>query len=213
MRMSDLAQASGLPVATVKYYLREGLLTQGRKVSSRLAEYDEGHLRRLSLLRLLREVGGVPVEGLRRLVRVIGTEGVSVHETFSEAANALAPVPPPPGPLREATRELADQVITAAGWEHVGPGSIDRENLAAVLEKVAGYDTHPRDPGEVTPYVELADQIARYEIGHLDGTKDRQGLLEEMVVGQVVFGELLATLRRLAEEHHSYLRFNDDHRD
>jgi protein-S-isoprenylcysteine O-methyltransferase Ste14 len=34
-----------------------------------------------------------------------------------------------------------------------------------------------------------------------------------MVVGQVVFGQVLATLRRLAEEHHSLQRFGDDYRD
>ena len=45
-----------------------------------------------------------------------------------------------------------------------------------------------------------------------DDAKDRVGLLEEMVVGQVVFGQILATLRRLAEEHHSKDRFSEDYR-
>ena len=61
MRISELAEVSGVPLATVKYYLREGLLPPGRSVTARLSEYDDEHLRRLRLLRALREVGGVPV--------------------------------------------------------------------------------------------------------------------------------------------------------
>ena len=62
------------------------------------------------------------------------------------------------------------------------------------------------------PYVDAADRIARYELGGLDDTKDRQDLLEEMVVGRVTFGEVLASLRRLAQEHYSFERFGEAHR-
>lgn len=212
MRISELAAATGFPVATIKYYLREGLLPVADKRAERLAEYDERHVGRLRLIKLLREVGGIPIEGLRRLVGASERADTSVHDVFGAAADALSPPPPPPGELRPVTRALADQVIADAGWSHVRAHSPDRENLAATLELIASYDTHPRDPGEIEPYVRFADEIARYEIGHLDDTKDRSGLLEEMVVGQVVFGQVLATLRRLAEEHHSFQRFGEDYR-
>ena len=61
------------------------------------------------------------------------------------------------------------------------------------------------------PYVRAADEIARSEIWHLDTSKDRLELLEEMVVGQVVFGQLLTILRRLGEEHYSAERFGARH--
>ncbi|MFI8354714.1 MerR family transcriptional regulator [Streptomyces cyaneofuscatus] len=62
MRLAELSERSGVPTATVKYYLREGLLPAGRRVSATQAEYDEGHLRRLRLVRaqvatLLTELG------------------------------------------------------------------------------------------------------------------------------------------------------------
>ena len=41
----------------------------------------------------------------------------------------------------------------------------------------------------------------------LDPSAGRGQLLAQMVVGQVLFGHLLAVLRRLAEEHHSGERF------
>lgn len=211
-RISDLVRLTGVPMATVKYYLREGLLPQGERVTARLTTYDDRHVRALGLLRILREVGRVPMESLRQLVAAARTPGGTVHELFAAAADALAPRPAPGGELRPMTRELADGLIAQAGWTHVRPDAVDRENLAAALEVVATYDTHPRDPAELAPYLRFADDIASYEIGHLDDAKDRLGLLEEMVVGQVVFGEVLAILRRLAEEHHSRVRFGDDHR-
>jgi DNA-binding transcriptional MerR regulator len=213
VRISELSEQTGVPVPTIKYYLREGLLPEGDRRTPRLTEYDERHVRRLELLRILRDVGDVPVDGLRRLVAATETTGTSVQELFATAADALAPTPPPAGPARPATREVADAIIAQAGWHHVRPDSADRDNLAATLELLGAFDTHPRDPSEIAPYIEAADQLARYEIGHLDDTKDRVGLLEEMIVGQVVFATVLTTLRRLAEEHHSCARFGDDRRE
>lgn len=212
MRISELSDHTGVPVPTIKYYLREGLLPEGDKRTPRLTEYDERHVRRLGLLRVLRDVGDVPVEGLKRMVAATETEG-SVHDLFAVAADALAPTPPPPGPAREGTRAIADAIIEQAGWDRVRADSVDRDNLAATLELVGSLDTHPSDPAQLAPYVAMADQLARHEIAHLDDGKDRVGLLEEMIVGQVVFATVLTTLRRLAEEHHSHERFADDRRD
>ncbi|WP_168218492.1 MerR family transcriptional regulator [Nocardioides eburneiflavus] len=212
LRMSALAERTGIPVASIKFYLREGLLPPGRRVTDRLAEYDDEHVRRLRLIRLLREVGRVPVDGLRRLVAAVGQPG-PLHDLFALAADATTPEPTTAGELRPMTRALVDDLVDRAGWTAVRPEAPAREALAGTLEQVLAFDTHPRDPAELLPYVRLADEIARYEIGHLDGSKDRHGLLEEMVVGQVVFGEILALLRRLAEEHHSHERFGADLRE
>jgi hypothetical protein len=43
--------------------------------------------------------------------------------------------------------------------------------------------------------------------------KDRDAVVQHMVVGQVVFGQLLLSLRRLGHEHHSALRFPDNQPD
>ena len=152
MRISELSEQTGVPVPTIKYYLREGLLPEGDKRTPRLTEYDDRHVRRLGLLRILREVGDVPVEGLKRLVAASETRG-SVHDLFAVAADALAPTPPAPGPGRAETRAIADAIIEQAGWDRVRDDSVDRDNLAATLELIGAFDTHPRDPGEIAPYV------------------------------------------------------------
>ena len=207
MRISELSETSGVPVPTIKFYLREGLLHAGEKITPRLSEYDETHRKRLGLLRILREVGDVPVDRLGLLVGTTQSRHSSVHEMLAAASDALAPQPAPPGPERSAVREVADGLIAQAGWDNVHPDSVDRDNLASVLEAIVRYETHGSDPSGLMPYVRAADEIARSDIWHLDTSKDRLELLEEMVVGQVVFGRLLTILRRLGEEHHSAERF------
>ena len=51
MRISELASRSGVPPATVKYYLREGLLHPGRALSRTQADYDASHVDRVRLVR------------------------------------------------------------------------------------------------------------------------------------------------------------------
>ena len=49
MRIAELSRQSGVPVPTIKYYLREGLLPAGELTSPNQASYGETHLRRLRL--------------------------------------------------------------------------------------------------------------------------------------------------------------------
>lgn len=207
MLVSELVRRTSVPLATVKYYLREGLLHPGRRITARSAEYDETHVRRLALLRILREVGGIPVDRLRTLVEASDDDRLSVHDMFARATDAMASPPPPSGPHREEAQALAEQVIETAGWSGVREHSANRQKLAATIEVL--LDRGEVDERGLRFYAEAADRIARAEIASLDQDKDRDELLEDMVVGTVVYGELLSVLRRLGEESHSTERFSD----
>ncbi len=61
---SDLADRSGLPVSTVRYYLREGLIPPGLRLSRTRVVYGGEHLRAIEKVRSLREAG-VPVTEIR----------------------------------------------------------------------------------------------------------------------------------------------------
>ena len=71
------------------------------------------------------------------------------------------------------------------------------EELLTVDAEILGY------------YARLADQLCRTEIALIDTTKDRQGTLEDMVVGEAVFGEILTLFRRLGHEHYHEQRRRD----
>ncbi|WP_344297719.1 MerR family transcriptional regulator [Agromyces neolithicus] len=208
--MSELSTVTGVPVPTLKYYLREGLLHAGHRQAPNQAQYDDSHVARVRLLRVLREVGGVPVARLRELVAAV--DGVTTEniDAMRAAAYALSPVPPRAGPDRQRAREIATAVIEAAGWARVSDDAPDRENLAAAIEVIVGFGTHEDRLSIIDEYARVADAVARFEVADLDAAAPRDALLAQLVVGQVVFGEMLASLRRLAEEHHSAVRFETE---
>ncbi|GGR64575.1 DNA-binding transcriptional MerR regulator [Nocardioides luteus] len=207
MRISELSESTGVSVATIKYYVREGLLSPGRKLAERLADYDDQHVRRLRLLRVLRDVGAVPVGALKALVEATQDRRTTIHDMFGEACDALRVETAVPATPDEHTRELADRIVERAGWDQVRPDAPERDQLAAIIRVIldSGLRT---DPEGAATYLPLVDAIAAYEIDQVDDSQDRETMMEQMVLGQVVLGEFLLSLRRLAHEHHSALRFD-----
>ena len=55
LKISELAEAAGVPVATVRHYLREGLLPEGRKTSRNMAYYPPELVERIRLIKTLQE--------------------------------------------------------------------------------------------------------------------------------------------------------------
>jgi hypothetical protein len=104
---------------------------------------------------------------------------------------------------------MADELIAAAGWHRVRADAVDRDNLAGTLDAVLAAGVYEgRGPEQLTPYLEAVDRLARWELSEIDDSGGPASVMEQMVVGQVVFGNLLLTLRRLAEEHYSAERFD-----
>ena len=89
MRMSGLAEATGVPVATLKYYLRAGLLHSGRVTARTQAEYDDSHVQRVRLVRALSEVGGLPLARVGRVLEAIETPDVGRTGVLEAAQRSL----------------------------------------------------------------------------------------------------------------------------
>src|SRR5690349_21241439 len=69
-RIGELSRRSGVAVGTIKYYLREGLVPVGQPTAKTQALYGGIHLRRLRLVRVLAEVGGLSIAQIRQVVEV-----------------------------------------------------------------------------------------------------------------------------------------------
>jgi len=87
--MSELSRASGVSVATIKFYRREGLLPPGVAVSATRARYDESHVRRLRMVRALVEVARLPLSVVRDVVTAIEDHS-GMHEVLGTAHTALS---------------------------------------------------------------------------------------------------------------------------
>ena len=66
MTLAELADASGIPARTVRFYIARGLL-DGPEVAGRGAAYGPGHLERLNKIRELQQRGLTLAEVAREL--------------------------------------------------------------------------------------------------------------------------------------------------
>lgn len=201
MLVSELAERAEVPMATVKYYLREGLLPVGETTGPRRAEYDESHLRRLRVLRLLREVGEVPVTSLRQIVEVLDDAEVPVHEAMAQVADVIT-ARPDLGEQDPASLAMVDEVFAAMGWDGIRPESVDRIRLASLVSALNAPGPLGADVAILSFYAGVADHLAHTEISLVDHSVERSQLLEDMVTGSVVYGQVFELLRQLGHEHH-----------
>lgn len=200
MRISELAERTGVPLATIKYYLREGLLPPGRATAPNQADYDATHARRLQLIRVLRDVGGASIDAIRGVVEAIDDPGRSLHETLGAAHRAVSPAAPAQAPPPEA-REVVDALLDRLGWRVAA----DAPARAEVAEAVAGLRRLGHDVGadDLLRYAWAIEPIAREEVAGVPRVGARDEAVEYLVVGTVVYETVLSALRRLAQEHHS----------
>lgn len=196
MRISELARAAGVPVATVKFYLRDGLLPPGRATSATQAEYDESHLRRLRLVRALAETGGLPLADVRDVLAAL--DAGPGFWAIAKAHSALPPVAP------EGTgTDRAQALMADLGWT-VDPRSTALARLEAALEALDAVGLHPT-PQKLARYAGAALDVAGYDIGSTP-TGSPAEVIEHVVVGTVLWEPVLVALRRLAQQHLFYAR-------
>jgi DNA-binding transcriptional MerR regulator len=199
VRISELARRTGVPVATIKYYLREGLLFAGEQTAPNQARYGEEHEQRLRLVRTLREVGGLGIEASREVVAALDDPERSLHEVLGAAHRALAPRVDG-APEADAAGSV-DELLEDLGWQ-VSPTAPALAELARVLTslRALGRDV---DAGILRRHAEAIDALAAFEVDSVAEEGSRAAAVESLVIGTVVFERALVALRRLAHEHHS----------
>jgi DNA-binding transcriptional MerR regulator len=68
LRMKELAEASGVPSATIKHYLREGLLPEPVKTSRNMAYYPPEFVDRIKLIKQLQEERYMPLRAIKSIL-------------------------------------------------------------------------------------------------------------------------------------------------
>ena len=130
MRISALSARTEVPIGTIKFYLREGLLAPGRQTSRTTAEYDESHVERIRLVRALTDAGGLGIAAVRRIVEVLDAPGPARLDLLATAQHALlADEPVPTAPTGPTGRTGAD-----------GPDGVDGTDGVDEADEVDGAD-------------------------------------------------------------------------
>ena len=201
MRISELSRISGVAIPTIKFYLRQGLLSPGTSTASNQATYDDGHVRTLRLIRVLVEVGGLSLEAVRRVLEALARRDAPLHEVLAVAHTALRRDQGSVDPELPAARGEIDAWLAERGWK-LAPGTPAGDELAGALLALRQLGW-PVGPEAFDRYAEHADALAKAEVDYVAASADPQAAVERMVIGTVVFGRALAALRLLAQEHHS----------
>jgi DNA-binding transcriptional MerR regulator len=68
LKVGELAEASGVPVPTIKHYLREGLLPEPVKTSRNMSYYPPEFVERIKLIKQLQEERFMPLKAIKAVL-------------------------------------------------------------------------------------------------------------------------------------------------
>lgn len=197
MRISALAAAVGLPVATVKFYLREGLLHPGVATSATQASYDESHVRRLRLIRALTGPVGLSVQQARTILGLVDDPGDDLYATLGRAVSALPPAiddaasddDPDPYPRARAALEALGQVYDPRF------AAVAQLETALAAAEAAGM---PISEDRLLEYGRRLRDIALFDLERMP--QEPHAAVEYTVLGTALYEPVLLALRRLAHQ-------------
>ncbi|MFD1815058.1 MerR family transcriptional regulator [Rhodococcus gannanensis] len=193
MRVSELVQRSGVPLATVKYYLREGVLMPGVTTSATQADYGDEHLHRLALIKALAGAG-LPIQKIRLITALVEHPGDDLHDTIGRAIAALPPYSDAP--------RSADHPRARRALEHLGqvydPSYPAVEQLERALEAVESVGI-PMTDERLDAYGRHVRGIAEIDFA-LIPTESAQAAVEYSVLGTAIYEPVIAAMRRLAHQ-------------
>lgn len=224
MRISELSRRSDVPVATIKYYLREGLLPAGERTSATQAVYSEAHVDRLELIRALLGPARLSIEAAKRVLGVIDDPPETFSEVLGAAQHATMPTDPPrqtgssrqAGPPRQTgssrqgpegtAAEAALDLIAELGWT-IDPDSVEVDQLATALRALdaAGIDLID---GGLARYGRTVHDLAEAEVDTVP-TAEIDSAVRQAVLGTLLLEPVLLALRRLAQQDVAIRRFRE----
>jgi DNA-binding transcriptional MerR regulator len=200
VRISELSRETGVPVATIKFYLREGLVPEGRRTAATQAQYDDDHVARLRLIRALVGPGGLTLALVRGVLEAIDQPPESMHDLLGVAAAA---VERPAGALVDHVRVHA--LMERWGWQ---VDDKDCSTHAALEEALRALDDAGFElpEGALDAYQQQMSAVAATEIAGVP-TDSAAAAVRYVVLGTVLVEPVLLTLRRMAQQEASARRF------
>jgi DNA-binding transcriptional MerR regulator len=177
LKISQLAERSDVPVATVRHYVREGLLPEPVKTSRNMAYYPPEYVERIRLIKQLQEERFMPLRVIRDLLER--------EESDPERLRAMI--------------DLEDKILerALAGESKRIPAKEVRERYdvpKGVLDRLAELEVIGSTRGGYTPSdVAIIEAISRFRAGGYDeslgftvyDTLRYKAAMEELVAEEV----------------------------
>lgn len=200
MHLKELSRESGVSAASIKYYLREGLLQPGLTRHATLAEYGDEHLLRLRLIHALRNVVGLSVGRIRTLTALIDDPEVEFVNLLGKTQSLVL------GYDFKETREhpLTTDVVHSRGWPDVDTDA--RQALNTHLQEMESLGLVPR-PDLLESYAAAVDTVAQRDLSSITDTGNRDQAVLTVAVGVHQYSTLLVRMLALAQTSASLRRY------
>lgn len=203
MRLGELGEATGISPASIKFYLRSGLLDPGEVVNPTRAAYGDHHVRRLRLIQGLRSAVGLGLEDIRRIIDA----SKGADSSMARRLELLATVQSVVLGLDAAASQpspVVDRMVLEMGWPDE-----ESEARAAVSRHLSAMDAAGVGP-EVTVlagYARAADLIADAQLSFTDTQDSVEDVILTAAIGMHMHNQLILKIVALAQASHSIHRY------
>lgn len=216
MKLSALAQESGVSTASIKYYIHVGILRPGHKRNATTADYSQAHVDRLELITWLRRELGSPIGSIATLTEAIEDESLANIELMGlcqrlalEASKALQSAKPPrsgtspepsaaedspPAVTQSPIENDIRDVLGELGWPDISPTAV--ASMSGVLEELsaAGYLVG-RDM--IMGHIQALTEVASRNTTPITDDLSRDQICIEVVRGITLHNRLLVATSAL----------------
>lgn len=193
MRISELSELTGVPIATVKFYIREGMLPRGEVSGATRAEYGDAHVARLRLIAALTQVAGLPLARVRDVLASIDAPPEDPVEAIGRAIGALPPYVEGDGDVSRAQSTIETLGLT------FDPRFTAVAQLESAIRAVEAAGL-PWDDTTIARYGDAMKHVAADEVAPVT-TMDRADAVAYAVLGTALYEPIMLALRRLAHQH------------
>jgi len=182
-------------VATVKYYIREGMLAAGDPTGPRRATYDTSHVQRIHLIKALTGPAGLSVSQAKAILQIIDAPRFTLIDRLAGATRVLADAAGADVGTDE-SYPRAERVIRWLGepYRAEPPAAALLESALQAVE-AAGFQLHQ---DQFAVYGEHMLAIAASEITNIP--TDPAEAVRYVVLGTVLFEPVLTAIRRLGQQ-------------
>jgi DNA-binding transcriptional MerR regulator len=203
VQLSELSERSGVTAASIKYYLREGLLPAGEAIHATRAEYSATHLERLELIQALRSIVGLTIGQIKALLRM-ADDGAPRLDLLAAVQRVVLNLDNYTTASGGVSGAASDAVVRLRGWPDVPSDA--RSALDSHLELMARLSI-PISEELMETYSRAMDEVAGFDIAATVAPESNDMLILTAAVGMHTHSQLLLRLLALAQASHAIRRY------
>ncbi|MDR6505384.1 MerR family transcriptional regulator [Arthrobacter oryzae] len=203
MQLKELSGRTGVSAASIKYYLREGLLPAGETIHATRAQYSARHVERLELIQALRRIVGLNIEQIRGLLK-IADDGAPRLALLAAVQRVVLHLDTPAAGGGDVRAPATDAVVRLRNWPDYPSDA--RNALNAHLELMKSLNI-PVSGELLDNYSKAMDDVAELDIAATTAPDSDDQLILTAAVGMHMHSQLLLKLLALAQASHAIRRY------